>query len=408
MHHITHGIMGGMPRKENASNMLKTRFLVAGLILLTLLLVVIAFFGAKRQTQQEIAQPTPTPVAPFIPNRTASPSGALIPTGATFDIDSVSVSNFYQTTTPFDQEGDRTLADVPDQFRITFLPGDKQFLIVITGNGFAQNRAAAEQQLLISLGITQEEACKLHVVIRTISSANPNEAGQDYTLSFCTPSSISSLQPTPILYQTHNSLNVAVGSPPDDQLSDLGAPLSTGSLDSLVNAVNQILTCEGGGAHAPYPYCVRNLNIPQQFKNNLNATYPNFACGQFIWSAQGVLGWPVFPGNVGSVFQWYTMNPGHRQNGYNFVCNPYQVNNCPTSKTSQSSGAIAPGDIILYGSTGRSDPGHIAIVIDAKSDLFTVRVAEANYRHGVTWFRWTNLRDDLGRGADILGWWRKK
>ena len=202
--------------------------------------------------------------------------------------------------------------------------------------------------------------------------------------------------------QTTTSLDVIVGNP----ASGNSVPPS-GSLSPLLNAVNQILTCENGGSHAPYPSCVKGLSISQSFKNNLNATYPNFTCGQFIWSAQKTLSWTAFPGWVGSVFQWYTMNSGHRQNGYTFFCNPYQINSCATSKTSQLQGAIAPGDIILYGSTGRSDPGHIAMVVQNQSNLFTIRVAEANYRHGVVWYRWTNLRDNLGRGADILGWWRK-
>lgn len=378
--------------------MTKTRILIIGLIILGILLVILTFLRSPQEKAPAVL-PTPTPVAPAFPNR--------FPTGDTVTIDGVTVDNFYQTTAPLDAAGDMELAN-DSQYHITYLADTHQFLITITGKGFAQNRYAAEQKLLSQLGLSQEDACKLNIVITTTSSANPDQAGQSLPLSFCPqPTQVSQPVSVPI-YRTTKNLAINVGNPPGSESEDFGDGGTEGSITGLVNAVTQILTCEAGGSHAPYPSCVNGLTIPQQFKNNLNATYPSFQCGQFIWSAQNLLGWPSFPGHVGSVFQWYTMNPGHAQNGYNFICNPYRIGGCTTSKTSPSGGAISPGDIILYGSTGGRDPGHIAIVVSVQSNFFTIRVAEANYRHGITWFRWTNLMDNLGRGANILGWWRKK
>ncbi len=391
--------------------MTKIRLLIGGLLFIAILLVVGFLYLPKKSVPTPSNTVTPTPVEPLFP--VTHPTTAPIPTGNTITIDGVTTDNFYQSTTPFDPEGDRALAD-KDEYRIVYLPGSNQFLVTITGP-FDTTRGIAEQNILTLLHISPEEACRLNIIVQTPSFANPDQAGQDFPLSFCallpSPTQGKQVFPTPIkqiTYKTIQSLDIAIGNPPQDAGGSGGIPVPSGSLGGLVNAVNQILTCEGGGAHAPYPSCVRNLNIPQSFKNNLNATYPNFQCGQFIWSAQHLLGWPVFPGNVGSVFQWYSMNSGHRQAGYSFICNPYRVGGCTTSKINQAGGAIAPGDIIIYGSTGRSDPGHIATVVTVQGNEFTIRVVEANYRHGVTWFRWTNLNDNLGRGANILGWWRKQ
>ncbi|HSD99092.1 MAG TPA: CHAP domain-containing protein [Patescibacteria group bacterium] len=199
----------------------------------------------------------------------------------------------------------------------------------------------------------------------------------------------------------------------------------------LVTVVNDIATCEHtaiGGWHPPTPLCLTGLRIGnivngttgidlQGFLDDVNRGYPNFQCGQFIWAVQKyVLNWPVFPGNVATVYQWYQQYK-NTMPGYVFIDNPDNPaligNNraihaaAGTGALGQGAANILPGDIIIYGSTGGNDPGHIAIVTVVQSDNFTITVAEANYHSGAIDLRPTNLNDGLGRGAYILGWWRR-
>ncbi len=183
---------------------------------------------------------------------------------------------------------------------------------------------------------------------------------------------------------------------------------------ALVSVAQEIETCERWkyGFHAPSPSCVTALNLPasygseiQGFVNEINRGYANFQCGQYIWAAQKyVLNWIPFPGNVATVYNWYTIHANHTLQGYNWIPNPDN----PIWGNSSAPANILPGDIILYGSVGASDPGHIAIVTTVQSDSFNIIVTEANYYHGVIDLRPTNLHDGLGRGAYILGWWRRQ
>lgn len=200
--------------------MTKTRLLIIGLFIVAVVALVIAVLSSgTKQGQLPPTSPTPTPVSPFSPSFQASPTAALVPSGNTITVGPVTTNNFYKTTTPFNPQGDRNLAN-SGAYSITYLPDLQQFLIVITGSGFAQNRAAAEQSLLDILNVSQLDACQLNVVIRTINAANPDQAGQDYPLSFCSPTPTPTPTPEPsqntqpVTYQTTDSLDIIVGNPP--------------------------------------------------------------------------------------------------------------------------------------------------------------------------------------------------
>lgn len=190
-----------------------------------------------------------------------------------------------------------------------------------------------------------------------------------------------------------------------------GTPQNVAALVSVAEAIQ---TCERTryGFHAPSPSCVTALNLPgsygsevQGFVNAVNRGYADFQCGQYIWAAQKyVLNWAPFPGNVATVYNWYTIHANHTLQGYNWIPNPDN----PAWGNSSAPANILPGDIILYGSVGGSDPGHIAIVTTVQSDSFNFVVTEANYHQGAIDLRPTNLHDGLGRGAYILGWWRRQ
>ncbi len=183
---------------------------------------------------------------------------------------------------------------------------------------------------------------------------------------------------------------------------------------ALVSVAQEVETCERWryGFHAPSPSCLIGLNLPatfgpeiKGFVNDVNRGYANYQCGQYIWSAQRyVLNWPLFPGNVGVVYDWYTIHASHTLQGYVWIPNPDN----PAWGNSSSPANIMPGDILLYGPVNGSDPGHVAIVTTVQSDSFNIVVTEANYYHGAIDIRPTNLHDGLGRGAYILGWWRRQ
>lgn len=185
-------------------------------------------------------------------------------------------------------------------------------------------------------------------------------------------------------------------------------------VQSIVSVATTIQRCEKapfGFWIPPTPSCAFSIlalgNLPHgdllSFAINVAGRFPNYQCGQYIWAAQKyILHWPVFPGNVGSVYQWYLIDRiNHNLPGYSWIANPDIVTHQPNPAN------LVAGDIILYGSTGGSDPGHIAIVVTVQTDKFNFSVTEANYHHGAIDIRPTNLFDNLGRGANILGWWRR-
>ncbi len=187
-------LVHGLQKKENVSKkeytfaMRKTWVLIGALAFLTLGLVVFAGLGGIKKSTPPPSEglPTPTPVvAPISLEPETSPTPAVTPSGDTVTISSVPVNNFYQSTTPFNPQGDRVIADVDNAYKITYLAQFQQFLISINGSPFATYRQQAEGAFLQKMNISQTDACKLNVVIRTPSFANPNEAGQDYPLSFC-------------------------------------------------------------------------------------------------------------------------------------------------------------------------------------------------------------------------------
>jgi hypothetical protein len=59
------------------------------------------------------------------------------------------------------------------------------YQVNVLGSPFERARLDAEQAFLFELGITEERACVLNVVVTTPAYANPNDAGINYSLSFC-------------------------------------------------------------------------------------------------------------------------------------------------------------------------------------------------------------------------------
>jgi len=96
----------------------------------------------------------------------------------------IEIDNFYKSAQVINENGDAVVNKSEDHETIYF-PTGSQFLISIIGSPFDEAKLKAEVSFLQSLGISQDEACRLNVIITTPRFANPEQAGQEYKLSFC-------------------------------------------------------------------------------------------------------------------------------------------------------------------------------------------------------------------------------
>lgn len=96
----------------------------------------------------------------------------------------VEVNNFYKSAQLVNDNGDAMISR-SDEFEILYMPTGAQFLISIIGSPFEESKRLAETSFLQSLGISQNQACQLNVIVTTPRFANPDQAGQEYKLSFC-------------------------------------------------------------------------------------------------------------------------------------------------------------------------------------------------------------------------------
>ena len=96
---------------------------------------------------------------------------------------------------PFGSPGVSSKAKVADvgnqtitkasEYAISINSNTGLYQITVLGSPFETARILAEQQFLYEVGLDEERACNLNVVISTPSFANPNDAGKNYGLSFC-------------------------------------------------------------------------------------------------------------------------------------------------------------------------------------------------------------------------------
>lgn len=138
-------------------------------------------------TQQQFPTPTSLPISNLSPTiQIALPTApTLYPTNSLITVGGVQMKDFTKTSTQMNQEGDLSIANVANSYQIVYLAHFQQFLITILGSPFDTQRQAAETAFLQSLGISQADACKLSVSISTPRYVNPDQAGQQYPLSFC-------------------------------------------------------------------------------------------------------------------------------------------------------------------------------------------------------------------------------
>lgn len=97
------------------------------------------------------------------------------------EVSGVKVNDFIKNS----REESYITIDKTKDYHLFYIPDQELFYISITSYPFDEHVVSAEDKLLVSLGITKEEACKLNVDITTPTYANPEKAGVVYDLSWC-------------------------------------------------------------------------------------------------------------------------------------------------------------------------------------------------------------------------------
>jgi hypothetical protein len=116
-------------------------------------------------------------------------SSTIIPAGDTIILGtaqgSVAMNNFYKNAGYIAQDQQTVVIQQASTYSIVYDVSDSSFTLTISSAPLDAVRQAAEAAFLSSLGISQQDACKLRVY-EDISGGVPNQyAGKSFPLSFC-------------------------------------------------------------------------------------------------------------------------------------------------------------------------------------------------------------------------------
>ena len=114
------------------------------------------------------------------PQQTTTPNTLSVQTKAQQPVKVKDFTKNYQAATP----GNGLLVD-NGQYSISYSTSDQSFLITLESKPLKTARAAAEQDILNRLNITQAQACQLKVSVKVPLNVDPNYAGNELGLSFC-------------------------------------------------------------------------------------------------------------------------------------------------------------------------------------------------------------------------------
>lgn len=103
---------------------------------------------------------------------------------AKINVGGVEVNDFTKNRESINSQGD-FLAVKEANYEIVYFPNGDYFNISVLASPFDTWRGVAEAKLLSRLGVNEKEACQLNVVVTTPLFVNPDEAGNQYPLSFC-------------------------------------------------------------------------------------------------------------------------------------------------------------------------------------------------------------------------------
>lgn len=154
---------------ELLKNMSKIyKIILFSFIVFSLGIVGYYFFAISKNEGDNFSVPSPTD--PYIELKTKKGK--------------VKINNIY--TNPLEnlsQSGITFLEN--DNYSADFYPQDQGFLLVIKDSDVQSARDMLEKDFLETLGISEEDACKLKVSLSVPYSVNKELAGGEYGLSFC-------------------------------------------------------------------------------------------------------------------------------------------------------------------------------------------------------------------------------
>jgi hypothetical protein len=97
----------------------------------------------------------------------------------------VTMNNFYKTAAFVTQDGQTVAIQQTSTYSIAYNISDSSFVISILATPVDAARAAAETAFLSSLGISEQDACKLNVYEGVPASVSDQYVGKVLPLSFC-------------------------------------------------------------------------------------------------------------------------------------------------------------------------------------------------------------------------------
>ncbi len=158
-------------------------YIIIGLIVLLVVGVGVVLIFQKNPT----AQPPTSGGTGTLP--VVNSSTTVFPTGTTMTIGtpqgSVVVNNIYINPSYITSDKETVVFKAASAYNLVYNVNDSTFEIALLAKPLDAARAAAEAALLSRLNISKSDACKLNVWEAVPVSVDPNYAGQNLGLSFC-------------------------------------------------------------------------------------------------------------------------------------------------------------------------------------------------------------------------------
>jgi hypothetical protein len=104
------------------------------------------------------------------------------------DQGSVVTNNFYKSASYITQDQQTVVIGQTPMYDINYNVSDSSFIISILSLPFNTSQQAAEAAFLSSLGISQQDACKLKVYEGVPAYVSDQYIGESFPLSFCATS----------------------------------------------------------------------------------------------------------------------------------------------------------------------------------------------------------------------------
>jgi hypothetical protein len=165
---------------------MKRLLIIILVVIVAIIIGALIFFVVQRNNAGGGAGSTSTATLP--PVVTSTPVGPA-PTGTTLTLGTsegnVTVNNFYNNPVFITQDQQTVVLAQSSTYSIVYNVSDSSFTISLLSAPFSAARQAAEAALLSSLGISQQDACKLKVSEGVPISVSDEYPGENFPLSFC-------------------------------------------------------------------------------------------------------------------------------------------------------------------------------------------------------------------------------